>query len=165
MAFQVILVPRRVCSAWHNALLWSVCVTDQHSHVQGGIVSERYGTSLTTLTGPEQTALAQPPLTDPDQQHIYDEAESHLSSRLTTTAPPRGTSSRQSRGARHASNRHVPRQGKGHDGSASEPGQQKQQGAAAAVDRGSHRAGGRGRRRGRGHAGEGRSMQGNSQAH
>lgn len=157
-------LPKHLYSAFHNAL-WSVCITDQHLHVQGGIVSERYGTSLTTLTGPEQTALAQAPVTQPHQQHIYDETESHLSSRLTTTSPLRGTSLRQSRGARHDFDQHVPRAGKGHHGSASEPGQQKQQGAAAAVDRGSHRAGGRGRRQGRGHAGEGRSMQGNRQAH
>ena len=67
--------------------------------MQGGIVSERYGTSITALPGTHQTLpTVTPEATQAQQQHDNNEPGSYVSIQRARQAPGRG---RQSRPASH----------------------------------------------------------------
>ncbi len=120
--------------------------------MQGGIVSERYGTSIAALTGNEQTMATQEAAAQASQQHTYDESGNHAFERGTNQSHFRGSSSR---GVGHDSAHYRSRQSK--NGAASEPGLYKAQHDDVDLDRGNARGSSRGRRHGRGRAGRGRS--------
>ena len=120
--------------------------------MQGGIVSERYGTSIATLTGTEQTAASQEAVAHASQQHTYDESGNHASERQTHQSHFRGGSSRN---AGHDSGQYSSRQN--NRVGAGEPGLYKAQHDAVDLDRGNARGSSRGRKQGRGRAGRGTS--------
>lgn len=123
-------------------------------HQQGGIVSERYGTSIAALTGTEQTAASQEAVAHASQQHTYDESGNHASERQTHQSHFRGGSSRN---AGHDSGQYSSRQN--NRVGAGEPGLYKAQHDAVDLDRGNARGSSRGRKQGRGRAGRGTSTQ------
>ena len=118
---------------------------------QGGIVSERYGTSIAALTGTEQTMATQEAVAHASQQYTYDESGNHNSDTETNQSHFRGGSSQ---GAGHDSARYRSRQNK--SGGAGEPGLRKTQHDAVDFDRGKARGSSRGRKKGRNRAGRGR---------